>query len=210
METEFRQIGVRVGPARHGMGVFATRRLRGERELAKVEGEVIDDADYGSNHCMDLGGTLSLEPVAPFRFLNHSCEPNCSLILCETTHEDGSPATPEIWVETLRQIAPGEELTIDYAWPADSAIPCGCGAPTCRGWIVDPAELPVLQKKKASPRKKAPAADRASANGPAKKAKKANRKAAKKPAAKKPAAKKTVAKKTVAAKRTKKAKKKST
>jgi len=36
----------------------------------------------------------------------------------------------------LIRIAPGEQLTIDYAWPAWAAVPCACGAPECRGWIV--------------------------------------------------------------------------
>ncbi|MDR0392282.1 MAG: hypothetical protein LBH59_10280, partial [Planctomycetaceae bacterium] len=42
----------------------------------------------------------------------------------------------EIWVETLRDILPGEQLTIDYAWPAEKAIKCQCGCKKCRGWIV--------------------------------------------------------------------------
>jgi hypothetical protein len=50
----------------------------------------------------------------------------------------------EIWVETIRDIMPNEELTIDYAWPADRAMKCLCGNPQCRGWIVDPAERQYL------------------------------------------------------------------
>lgn len=52
----------------------------------------------------------------------------------------------EIWVESIRDILPGEELTIDYAWPADRAMKCLCGSPQCRGWIVDPTELHLLEK----------------------------------------------------------------
>ena len=51
----------------------------------------------------------------------------------------------EIWVESTRDILPGEELTIDYAWPADRAVKCLCGSPNCRGWIVDPNELHELR-----------------------------------------------------------------
>jgi SET domain-containing protein len=39
-------------------------------------------------------------------------------------------------------IAIGQELTIDYNWPAVFAIPCACGSPACRGWIVTPKDLP--------------------------------------------------------------------
>ena len=52
----------------------------------------------------------------------------------------------EIWVESTRDILPGEELTIDYSWPADRAAKCLCGSPKCRGWIVDPKELRLIKK----------------------------------------------------------------
>ncbi len=61
----------------------------------------------------------------------------------EPLFEDDADA--EIWVESTRDIFPGDELTIDYAWPADRAARCLCGSPNCRGWIVDPAELGLLQ-----------------------------------------------------------------
>ena len=53
-------------------------------------------------------------------------------------------ADAEIWVESVRDIMPNEELTIDYAWPADRAVKCLCGKPKCRGWIVDPAERDLI------------------------------------------------------------------
>jgi hypothetical protein len=46
-----------------------------------------------------------------------------------------------VWLQTLRPIATGEELTIDYCWPASSAIPCACPTSKCRGWIVNHEEL---------------------------------------------------------------------
>jgi hypothetical protein len=60
----------------------------------------------------------------------------------ETVFEDDADA--EIWIESIRDIMPDEELTIDYAWPADRAVKCLCGATRCRGWIVDPAERELL------------------------------------------------------------------
>ncbi|MDR2117071.1 MAG: SET domain-containing protein-lysine N-methyltransferase [Planctomycetaceae bacterium] len=56
-------------------------------------------------------------------------------------------ADAELWIEAIRDIMPGEELTIDYAWPADREAKCLCGSPQCRGWIVDPDELHLLQGK---------------------------------------------------------------
>ena len=61
--------------------------------------------------------------------------------------EDELPHFAEVWVETLRDILPNEELTIDYAWPADRAAKCFCGSERCRGWIVDPQELEQLSRQ---------------------------------------------------------------
>ncbi|MDR0338507.1 MAG: hypothetical protein LBI18_15655 [Planctomycetaceae bacterium] len=60
-------------------------------------------------------------------------------------------ADAELWVEAIRDILPGEELTIDYAWPADRGAKCLCGSSRCRGWIVDPEELHLLQEKENKP-----------------------------------------------------------
>lgn len=127
---------VTVEPARHGLGVFAERRLSARAYVGRIRGEVVADPEHSSDYCMDLGGGLALEPAPPFRFLNHSCTPNCLLVLVQVEYEDGSPTEAEIWLEAERDIAPGEELTIDYGWPVESAMPCDCGSPNCRGWIV--------------------------------------------------------------------------
>jgi SET domain-containing protein len=68
------------------------------------------------------------------RFINHSCDPNCDAIV-----EDD-----RIWIETIRDVAPGEELAYDYAYEleerhtpaAKRRYPCTCGAATCRGTIL--------------------------------------------------------------------------
>lgn len=132
---------VRVGRVEYGRAVFAERRFRRGQTIGLVRGYVIDDPDYGSDCCIDLGAPLSLEPTAPFRYLNHSCAPNCEFLICEP---DVAGVAPEVLLTATTTIAPGEELTIDYAWPANSAIPCLCRAANCRGWIVDPAELPLI------------------------------------------------------------------
>ncbi|HYW29918.1 MAG TPA: SET domain-containing protein-lysine N-methyltransferase [Gemmatimonas sp.] len=68
------------------------------------------------------------------RFLNHSCAPNCDAVI-----EDG-----RIWIDTIQDIEPGEELVYDYAYvlaerhtpAAKRRFPCSCGAVTCRGTIL--------------------------------------------------------------------------
>jgi hypothetical protein len=127
---------VRVGKAACGRGVFARRAIRKGTLVGLVTGRVIDDPSYTSDYCIDLGGSLSLEPKAPFRYLNHCCEPNSQLLLTEQRHRDGSLAPSIVHLKTLRAIRDGEELTIDYAWVAETPIRCLCGAASCRGWVV--------------------------------------------------------------------------
>ena len=133
---------IRIGRTPLGRGVFARRRFRAEQVIGVISGLVIVDPDYTSDYGMELGEGRSLEPAAPFRFLNHSCEPNCELFFWET---DEPAPLDRLWLQALMPIEPGEELTIDYAWPAEAAIPCGCGAEGCRGWIVSVEELSALQ-----------------------------------------------------------------
>ncbi len=62
------------------------------------------------------------------RFINHSCEPNCEAV----NYDD-----EEIWIEAVRDIEPGEELTYNYGFEEpDEYFPCFCGSKNCRGWIV--------------------------------------------------------------------------
>ena len=68
------------------------------------------------------------------RWINHSCAPNCDAVI-----EDG-----RIWIETIRAVAPGEELAYDYQYvleerhtpAAKRRFPCSCGARRCRGTLL--------------------------------------------------------------------------
>jgi hypothetical protein len=133
---------VRVGPTHVGQGVFAARRLRSGIVIVEIKGDVLDDHPADPSYCMELPTGKLLEPAAPLRFVNHSCDPNCELFYW--FDEDKGLQEDRLWLQTIRSIEPGEELSIDYCWPADAAIPCRCGAQECRRWIVDPAERHLL------------------------------------------------------------------
>lgn len=143
-----RQRSVQVRPTPLGRGVFALRAIGPAEIVGDVNGRLIDDPDYDSRYCVDVGGGWTLEPRSPFRYLNHCCVPNCQFVYTDQPETQGAPQGParKLWVETLRAIEPGEELLIDYAWTADAAIPCLCGSELCRGWIVDESELTTLLK----------------------------------------------------------------
>ena len=106
-------------------------------ELTEEEMTLEDECEFVDDDCI-YGGDVEGEK---YRFDSNIVEEYDSEA-DEQLFEDDADA--EIWVETLRDIMPNEELTIDYAWPADRAAKCLCGQPRCRGWIVDAAERKLL------------------------------------------------------------------
>lgn len=128
-----------------GKGVFAVRGYPETAVIGKITGRLIDDADYGSEYSFEYQEGTQLEPEAPFRFINHSCDPNCEFDLLDEPIENlDGPTHAHLHLVALRDIQPGEELTIDYNWPASSAISCKCGARDCRGWVVAEEELEMV------------------------------------------------------------------
>jgi hypothetical protein len=131
---------VRVGSSGCGLGVFSLRSFSAREVIGPIEGQFFGNDSYESDYCMSLGDNGCIEPDAPFRFLNHSCQPNCSLAEYETEQPDGNWVA-ELWLTVDKEIAPGEQMTIDYGWPAEHAERCHCGSATCRHWIVAADEL---------------------------------------------------------------------
>lgn len=73
-------------------------------------------------------------------YVNHSCDPNCYAWIFRG----------HILYMAVRDIHPGQELTIDYRFePEVDKVQCACGAPGCRGTI----NL-KLEPKKRKPAKK--------------------------------------------------------
>lgn len=98
---------------------------------------------------LQVGPSLHIEPAADapldgtyaWRFMNHSCDPNC-----EIRGRD---------VVALRPIAEGEEITYDYATTEEEmAEPfrCGCGSPHCRGEIRGFRYLSTEDRERLRPR----------------------------------------------------------
>ena len=145
-----------------GRGAFATRRIRPGARIIEYLGEHIsrdegdrryDDEHMGRHHtflfALDDGSVIDAAVRGnAARFINHSCDPNCQAI-----EEDG-----RIFIEAIRNIQPGTELTYDYAYERtddhtdeDEALyVCRCGAKKCRGTILAPVEK--KRKKKAKKR----------------------------------------------------------
>ena len=132
----------------HGQGVFAVRRIHKGTRLIEYVGERItpeaadlrydDDAmEVPHTFLFTVGAHTVIDAAVggnEARFINHSCNPNC-----EAVDDDG-----RIFIEAIRNIRPGEELTYDYhlerdgRWRKEWAerYACRCGAPNCRGTLL--------------------------------------------------------------------------
>ena len=126
----------------HGYGVVTTRAF-GRGELVCYGDGVLYRAadDFDDTYALvlpgddsGLGDTIFWDLVDQTRWFNHSCEPNTEVC----ARWDRERGTVVAWWVALRDITPGEEITYDYSFVADVAEPCACGAPSCRGLIVDP------------------------------------------------------------------------
>lgn len=119
-------------PSTFGQGVFALAGIPARDPVLCFGGPLFRRFEEmeDQHHFIQLGPGLFLGPSGEVDdYINHSCQPNCGLRL-----EGG-----ELTLVAIETIAPGEELTFDYATcvgPEDpSLMPCGCGAPACRGVI---------------------------------------------------------------------------
>ncbi len=125
----------------HGYGGVTTRPFAKGDVLCVGDGVMYsEDDEFVDTYALILNADLSPNGKAMFwdlvcqtRWFNHSCEPNTEINL----EWDGKSETMHAYWTAKRDIAVGEELTYDYAFDADVAEPCFCGAPTCRGLIID-------------------------------------------------------------------------
>lgn len=130
-----------------GLGAFATRAIPAGTRLIEYAGERLtpDEADarYPDNDERHHTFLFAIDDDVVVdaavngndaRFLNHSCDPNCDVVIDEK----------RLWIETIRDVEPGEELVYDYAFilperhtpAAKRRYPCSCGATSCRGTIL--------------------------------------------------------------------------
>ena len=133
----------------HGRGVFARVPIPAGTRLVEYVGERINQEEGDQRYPWDssvpyhtmlftveddllvdggVRGNIS-------KYINHSCDPNCTSVI-----EDR-----RIYIDAIRDIEPGEELTFDYRLIVQGRhklavlkrrYPCHCGARGCRGTMV--------------------------------------------------------------------------
>jgi SET domain-containing protein len=131
-----------------GLGAFAIQPIEAGTRLIEYTGERLTPAEADARYPDDaeerhhtylfaIDDDVVIDAAVDgneARFINHSCDPNCDAVIDEG----------RIWIDAIRDIAPGEELAYDYAYilkerhtpSAKRRYPCSCGAEKCRGTIL--------------------------------------------------------------------------
>ena len=117
-----------------GRGAFAAEAIPARRKIGEIRGEAISVSEawrrargtarimiveVSERRAIDASGSAD-----PLRFTNHSCAPSAVLRIRQGRVE----------VYSMRDIAPGEELTVSYGESHHQGrMACRCGAPRCSG-----------------------------------------------------------------------------
>lgn len=134
----------------HGLGVFALQHIPRGTRVIEYLGERISHAEadrrYDHKAATDSHTFLFIADSATVidagvcgneaRFVNHGCAPNCESVIEKS----------RVFIDAIRGIAPGEELTYDYQIQReaddppdiDAVFACHCGARGCRGTMMWP------------------------------------------------------------------------
>jgi hypothetical protein len=143
----------------HGRGVFAVAPIRKGTRILEYLGDRIshdaadaryEDHDENDNHTflfiVDKHTVIDAANGGnDARFINHQCEGNCESVI----------KNRRVFIDAVRDIAPGQELGYDYEIGRDKDDPpnvdeiyaCRCGSEKCRGTMLWPAKKPAVKAK---------------------------------------------------------------
>lgn len=103
----------RVGRSRTGLGLFATRPIRKGLRIAQYKGRKLGTKEAnklearGNLYLYEINSRWTIDGTPRSniaRYFNHSCNPNAEIY--DVKHR--------VFIRTLRNIKPGEEITYDY------------------------------------------------------------------------------------------------
>jgi SET domain-containing protein len=136
----------------HGRGVFALQAIPAGQRILEYRGEVTSwrraSVRYrrsgvpGHTFIFGLADGRVIDGSVggnSARWLNHSCQPNCEAIEDEWGR---------VFIETLRDVMPGDELSIAYGLTTDDEVTpelvadysCRCGTERCSGSMLASAK----------------------------------------------------------------------
>jgi SET domain-containing protein len=131
------RFGMRLARSKiHRWGVFATEFIPANRKVIEYTGEKIsrretkrraNEREFTYLFTLDSYWTIDgAVGGSGAEYINHSCEPNLTSKIVKG----------HILYMSLRDINPGEELTIDYRFDKHvERVACKCGSARCRGTI---------------------------------------------------------------------------
>jgi len=141
----------------HGNGMFAAADIPAGTRLIQYKGKLLthaesdelygDGADTGHTFLFSLNDDYVIDANQQgnsARWINHGCAPNCEAVIDED--DGGDPRRDRVFIESIRDIRKGEELTYNYGIvlgvPHTRAMKriwaCRCGAPQCTGTMLQP------------------------------------------------------------------------
>lgn len=103
----------RIGRARTGLGLFATRPIKKNTRVAEYRGPILDAeaADKaerrGNRYLYEVSKHRTIDGTPRYnvaRYANHSCNPNAESITWRG----------RVFIKSIRDIKPGEEIVYDY------------------------------------------------------------------------------------------------
>ena len=103
----------RLGRSLTGLGLFATRPIKKRKKIAEYKGPRlgVDDAlkaeNRGNRYLYEINSRWTIDGAGRSniaRYFNHSCNPNADTVI----------TGGRIFIRTLRNIKPGEEIVYDY------------------------------------------------------------------------------------------------
>jgi len=126
----------------HGNGIFTRDSVKKGERICFLKGRKKimrnkSKADSLANpDWVGVSKYTWIDPAMPFKYLNHSCNPNTGI-------------KGRVSMYALRDIKSNEELTIDYSttegdtlWELAGGVKCKCGSHRCRGRIRSIQYLP--------------------------------------------------------------------
>lgn len=116
-----------------GLGVRARRGFAEGGVIHRFAGVV---GEHVCQHSLQVDAGRHINGTRYIGYLSHGCDPNARLDMAGFT------------LAALRDIAPGDIVTVDYAATEDQLhrqFACACGTPACRGWISGRTEPPNVE-----------------------------------------------------------------
>jgi uncharacterized protein len=139
----------------HGRGVFAASDISSGTKIIEYKGRLLssqqaaelygDNTEHGHTFLFTLNDKWLVDGGVDgnsARFINHSCDPNCEAVVY--VNKDYIEEKDKLWIEAVRDIREGEELSFDYGIKLaqrhtarlKKVWKCLCGSAKCTGTML--------------------------------------------------------------------------